>query len=540
MNKRYLFFIVLFSAILVTSSVSASLFSDFWGKITGKVSEEQLTGVQFPSQAPTLNVQTEKQQQSCCFCAYDTNHTDSSKFLEVCEKFFAGKAHPVNKNIRCDVKETIPLAQKETLIPELLREHRCKKPLYLYHAEHGPVCKNIVDLVKVCVSNAPTCDIDVASISCQSFRDEEEVKGYLKELQPTLDPETTIKFCGNRLSGFFDDPACSLVDTYIVTRKSIVLEHGPCQKEGGLCRPFNESAANACINADGQLTTQRCCRNATSLQSYTAIDSIFFPNAWKTDGVHAAEGAECPLAPCAKEGEQCAVAGESYGCTLPDGSETYQSCCSLTTAGFLGKFSKPGMSCPLPSCVKEGGTLCEEGDKRMTCLDNKGKEKSQICCGKIMSKMDKQLDKIRVGFLSDVEKECDCNSKKQAKIDSALCLTNSRSTKFPDSLFYPDSCQYDLAPEGAHCALGMLCDSVGRCSKGMQCVRDTDCYNKGRKFCFGNAEIINNGGVLTQFSCGVDGFCSISRDFCAPDEECKKTWKGALCIKRPSSLIEVS
>lgn len=559
-RRRYVLFCVFLTFLLIPLA-SAGFFSDVWdwltkrdAPVTGRVADVDAGESAFAPEdsgdkisegtiddeiASLLQLPLEKGK-SCCFCGYDANHTDAPLFRKACEKFFAGKAHPVNKDIQCEVKEMVPLAQKETLIPQLLQKHTCKEPLYLYHAEHGPACEQLVKFIEVCTTNAPTCDIDIASISCQSFRDEEEVRGYFKELQQKISPDITITACGNRLNGFFDDPTCSLVDIYTVTQESLTVKRGPCQKEGSICGPFNEDVAHACTNAEGELMTQRCCRNATTLQSYTRTDSIFMEEKGKTQGVYAAEGAECSIAPCAQKGEQCSVVGETYSCILPDGSATRQTCCAHTTAGFQGVFLEPRASCSLPSCVRKEGMSCEGGGARMACLDSKGKEASQICCERV----NQQGHKIPIGFLSEIGKECNCDSAKQAKIDSVICLENGKRRRMSSNLLYPalynlHSCEYEAAPEGTRCEYGMLCDAEGKCTKKAPCTRNADCYNKGKKFCAKNAEVTLGRGVVIWQHC-KSGFCETSDHWCETDEECKKTREGASCIKRHPLLEGVS
>lgn len=548
--------------LILTPMVNAGFLSDAWNRlmhsetpVTGRVSDIEISESETPQIISTkgageeskeplqwdiasvLNLPREKEK-SCCFCGYDANHADAPGFLKACKEFFAGRAHPVNKDINCEVNETIPLAQKEMLIPQLLEKHTCREPLYLYHAEHGPVCEKIVKFIEVCVSNSPTCDINIASLSCQSFENEEKVMAHFKELQKKLGPDVTITACGNRLNGFFDAPACALVDVYKITQTSLIVEHGPCQRKGSICGPFDENKAHVCTNANGELTAQRCCRNATTLQSYTQTDSISSFQG-KTQGVYAAEGAECSLAPCAQEGEMCAVAGRTYACTLSNGNTTSQSCCAFTSAGFQGKFSQPGASCPLPSCIEKENSLCETGGKPIACRDSKGSERSQICCGRV----NRQGATFPVGFLSEMGKECECNSKKQVAIDAALCLTNGQRKTILDiqsrGFFNQNYCQYIIAPEGSRCRNNLRCDTRGICKKGALCARDADCYNKGRKFCAADTETVFGRSAVTWQSC-KNGFCEQEILACGQDETCKKLWKETICIKRAAALEETA
>ena len=511
--------------LFLISPVSASWITDLWGKISGKTVDDTTTiEVQSPSQFPKFTFAREEQK-NCCFCAYD-DQKDSSDFLKECNLFFDGKAHLDDPRFSCDVKETVKLSEWESQVPELLKQHKCKEPVHIYHAAHGPVCNKIVQLIQVCVSNAPTCDLDVKSTSCQSFQDLEEVENYFRELQQQLGPDITITACGNRLNSLFGNPDCTLTSIVKVSQKEFSITPGPCKPQGTLCSPPDKIAYD-CTNAQGQRTKQICCRNTTSLLAYSRYETGRGFTPFGSTGFSPEGETSCPLPLCANEGSLCILPGRTYACLSPNGTIANQSCCLKEFGKYpLSNFEEIGKSCSLPSCtlVNEGIISCYNPRTKASCKNEEGAETYQVCCGLAGLKI-APID----GFLSEVGKECDCRTetKKGRKLVAISCLTRGQ-----DVPFLPNRCFYDKTPQGKIC--GRLrdgsCDDKGLCTKNISCNTDKDCIRKGKKYCA--LEEIET--IATQ-QC-IEGVCNVShQDVCKAGELCKETATSASCVRQQNS-----
>ncbi len=518
MQKRaaVILFLVCF---LILPFASASWFSDFFGALSGKKQAIIGDAVASGSGGSSGTSEVKSELKSCCFCAYDDLSMDQVQFRVDCAKFFKGEANPEDKNFRCDVKEEVPLSKWATRFPELMSKYQCAEPLKIYHAEHGPVCDNIVQLIQVCVSNSPTCDLEINSDSCQSFRYLEDVEKQFRSLQKSLGPDIVISACGNRLNGYFGDLACTLTNTVKVSQKEFSMTPGPCKSEGTTCSPVN-GVAYSCTNSKGQETSQRCCPAAASLKEYTApviSDSSY-------NGKLSAEGASsCPIPPCGTNTEVivCSRSGQTYECITPNGEISNRTCCAKDSTGLNNNFGNIGEVCSLPLCIEKvsAWTSCDIM-KKSECMDKQGKETKQICCG---IQREGARYKDHFGFLNPVgEDTCICSQLNNE------CLTNNGVAEMQ---ILPPFCTYSLSPENTVCGelKDSICGAKGYCeARPLGCDTSKDCYKKGKGYCSSSSD-----SVVTQ-KCNK-GFCEVKKSLCNNAQKCIETEKSASCVRQKIS-----
>lgn len=518
--------------------VSASFFSDFWNKITGNVANTEEDIISADKETVSIGVSGSAPQPalSCCFCAYD-DQTDTNAFLRECKGFFEGKENPSDKNFKCDVKEKVAISEWEERFPELMNQYQCAEPLQIHYATHGPACDELIKFIQVCVSNSPTCDLNVGSGSCQTFRHLPEVEAHFTELKNKLGPDITITSCGNRLNGHFDSPACTLTSIVKVSQKELSITPGLCKPVGASCSPADEVPYD-CINAQSQKTTQRCCRNAESLSKYTLYEENSGSTLIGSTGF-SVEGGSCQIPPCAQQGEKCANSG-IYSCRSSNGLITTQSCCRSGVKNTDTKvFSTVGESCQLPSCVdiQKDFVSCDSSGRRIDCKDAQGEDSFQVCCGMLNEKNQYLYSYDRTkGFLSSAGTSCNCTLGFNSNNLKNACLLDGK--KYTRSDTY---CVYTKAPSGTFCGSfkDNTCNEQGECSSltRKECVTPSDCYNGGKEYCWNNPE--SREAALLQ-KC-MKGFCIVDfKKFCKQNQQCIETDKGASCIRQKTSKTKRS
>ncbi len=145
------------------------------------------------------------------------------------------------------------------------------------HEQHGPVCKQVMEVSEVCVDTFPGCNVNVKSSSCSSFRSISEAEKGAQGLVKNVRPGRKVTITGHQSNAFFTRKTggaleeCSNTATITVTDTlAQCTDVSQCRKEGETCSPPN--ALTICKQGE-KTTNQYCCFSKEKI--YYTIDGKF-------------------------------------------------------------------------------------------------------------------------------------------------------------------------------------------------------------------------------------------------------------------------
>lgn len=423
----------------------------------------------------------------CCFCGYDSIHSDRTALRSSCEEFFDNKVGSFadDPSFRCDVKKIIRLQNWESELEETSRNNFCKDPIAIAISSHGsPIstgkfspegkfsatCQNVKEIIKSCVKIFPESDLNVYSWSCQTFKSKNELDTHIKEIQLIQGEDQLITMVGNELNGWFtskEELECTIQRTIISSPSCFSIKPESCKQEGAMCGPKGDTVF-ACLDDDGTQTTQLCC----------------------------------------------------------DRDVVFEESLDIRDRGI---FTKPGTaSCPLPKCSNHIGNSCietlvpnEEGihiPPTFDCVTVEGgvsKNTFQKCCNI-------RNDGVSQFVIGNIGQECPTEC---LEILNDGCLINGKKNENQ----YELDCSYDKLPAGTSCGDSNThaCTVDGKCEL-RPCKSDADCTISK---C---SDAIKEGDskFVAKYSCAVSkgqrvessGFCTnIDLAFCQVGKICQQT-----------------
>lgn len=235
----------------------------------------------------------------CCFCgidAYPKDEINKIQFEQRCQSFFDKTIEPFRSDpsFKCEVNETFALQLTDKVLKQVSKMYKCKDNVKILISAHGnPVSssrdtatdrssqyfntnQNLFEVSRICLASFPHNNIDISSISCETFNYWSDMKKYLSRLKSFVGKDQTLTLNGNQLSGFFadfKDNAYTLKRTVVITPACMTIKLGSCKKEGTSCSPPN-NYNHPCLDENRKETTQRCC-SVVSWARLIGMDGAF-------------------------------------------------------------------------------------------------------------------------------------------------------------------------------------------------------------------------------------------------------------------------
>jgi hypothetical protein len=206
-----------------------------------------------PSPTPTSPAAPNK----CCFCISPPSDTpDARRFFNEC------LACLPQKFPGCDTYRSFPADEYRE---DVVRELGCVGRVNIVNNQHGPDLSRAQDIIRVCTSAYPTCNIGLVDLSCGSYTNEFSAQAALMDIQRSLGGRVSVDICGSGSNNLVVNCTTTrITKTYVVSPSVITSDLGLCPEFGALCSnvgerfkckdTLNRSFTIPCCKVEGQTT----------------------------------------------------------------------------------------------------------------------------------------------------------------------------------------------------------------------------------------------------------------------------------------------
>ncbi len=319
-------------------------------------------GTQTVTPSPSPTPPDDPPTNTCCFCVYPSRgEKDHQGFQGICDKCVG--------NVFQGCTVTAAFAQ-EDFTPEAIKPFNCQGTINQMNIQHGPDGSYVTSQVKVCQSAYPGCSINFNDFSCLTFRDQDEARTFIGQVQERLQKPVTVQLCGSRSINLVNGcDAMRQTTKYSISPAEVREDLGPCPAPGTFCSVdvgLSNQRTFQCLES-GVVWNQECCL-LTSQRKPTAEDIT-------QNGFWGPLGGGCLFEGCNEE--SCPFTTKCDGtrfstqlCTEVEGSTGKGSVCKRVTRDCAeqrlqcvyewGDFSGCGEECDPKKCPTR--SWCE-GDK---------------------------------------------------------------------------------------------------------------------------------------------------------------------------------
>ncbi len=423
--------------------------------VTQAVAVPAPRGTQTVTPTPSPTPPDDPVTNTCCFCVYpDRGRTDHQSFQQTCERCvgttFTG----------CTV--TAAFAEGD-FTPEAIKPFNCQGTINHMNLNHGPNGSYVSSQVRVCQSAYPTCSINFNDLSCLTFRDQDEARTFIGQVQERLQKPVTVQLCGSRSVNLMNGcDAMRQTTKYSISPTEVRGDLGPCPAPGTLCSVdvgFSNQRTYQCRES-GVIWNQECCLLTSQGKPN--------PNDVTQNGVWGPLGGGCLFNGC--DEESCPLTTTCSGTRL-----STQACIEVEGSTGRAKVCKQVTSdCAhlAMQCVHEGGGRAKCGEE---CDPEKCPTRSW-CQGDAVVKQECSKPENSTQGAPSCEKtyqHCDRDAKRECRVEDGLaacrgipcnpqtcpknptCVSSKRGTE-----------QYcDDSEDPPRCVTAHM-----YCDKGTQCV----------------------------------------------------------------------
>ena len=204
-----------------------------------------------PSPSPSPRPTDPPAKNTCCFCiSPPKDGPDAERFLNECQTCLPQKFPG------CDVYKTFRADEYNDAV---IKDLGCSGRVNIMNNQHGPDLSQAQDIIRVCSSAYPTCNINLLDLSCGSYTNETDAQRAIATIRTTVGSGVSVEICGSgSINVFLNCTSYRITKTYVISPSGSQGDLGLCPEFGTACWDIGERFK--CKDTLGRMLTIPCCK----------------------------------------------------------------------------------------------------------------------------------------------------------------------------------------------------------------------------------------------------------------------------------------